>query len=234
MSGERESEGTLSKNYILQVLQKEHARSIVNDRYGDGFSVTLGEGDSEAAVEVFPQTRIVRLLSGYSGIELFDVGGVTRRSGRLRFESDYGSEKVAGEVAPDGTFHYIRVPGRDDSGRFEEAPVEASDETPRVTLRGRLGAEPHFRTTTRRGELVASFPLGTHPDSETTEWHPIMAFGERAKRLQEHPLAKGQLVEVVGYVHERVGRTRSGDTKITKQIYATAIRTTLPNPPQGS
>lgn len=234
MKGESRSEGTLSKTYILQVLQQEQSRNIRNERYGDGFSVTLGEGDSEAAVEIFPEQRVVRLLSGYSGIELFDVAGVTRRSGRLRFESDYGSEKVAGEVAPDGTFHYIRVPGRDDSGRFEEAPVEASADTPRVTLRGRLGAEPHFRTTTRRGELVASFPLGTHPDSETTEWHPIVAFGERAKRLQEKPLAKGQLVEVVGYVHERVGRTRSGDTKVTKQIYATAIRTTLQSPPQGS
>jgi len=234
MSAEHETQGTLAKTYILQVLQKERATNVRHDVYGDGYNITLGEGDSEAAIEVFPEFGAVRLLSASSGVELYDVASVTKRNGRLRMESVYEYERVIGEAAPDGTFLYTRQPRLDATLRFEETPGQSSQETPRVTLRGRLGAEPRFRTTTRRGELVASFPLGVHPDGETTTWHSIVAFGERAKRLQEKPLNKGQEVEVVGYVHERISHPREGQEKVLRQIYATAIRTTLKTPPSSS
>jgi Single-strand binding protein family len=234
MKGEDASEGTLAKSYVLQVLKKDQADPVHHEFYGEGYSVTLGEGDSEAAVEVYPEARAVRLLSGYSGVDLFDIVGVTRRQERLRFETDYETEKVAGEVSPDGSFQYIRTPRRANSESFEEAPADVTAQSSRVTLRGRIGSDPRFRKTTKAGQLVASFPLGVHPDAETTEWHSIVAFGERAKRLQDKPLAKGQLVEVVGYVHEHEGRTRTGETKSRRQIYATAIRTTLPTRPSGS
>ncbi len=234
MSAEQEPQGTLAKTYILEVLQKERATSVRHPVYGDGYNITLGFDDSEAALEVFPEACAVRMLSGSSGVEIYDVASVTRNNGRLRMESVYEFERVVGEVAPDGTFTYFRQPRFDSSERFEETPGSSSQETPRVTLRGRLGAEPRFRTTTRRGELVASFPLGVHPDGETTTWHSIVAFGERAKRLQEKPLNKGQEVEIVGYVHERISHPREGQEKVLRQIYATAIRTTLTTPPSSS
>src|SRR5258706_3919335 len=176
MSAEHEPQGTLAKDYILSVLKKERARNVRHDVYGDGYNITLGEGDNEAALEVFPTAGAVRLLSGSSGLELYDVAQVTARAGRLCLESVYEFERVAAEVSRSGSFLFTRQPRADSSVRFEEAPGENSSETPRVTLRGRLGAEPRFRTTTRRGELVASFPLGVHPDGETTTWHSIVAF----------------------------------------------------------
>ncbi len=234
MKGQEASEGTLAKSYVLQALQTTQSYGVSHELFGEGYAVELGQGDGTAIIEVYPEGQAVRMISGYSTVDLFDVGVVTRRQGKLRLEIDYGDEKVAGEISPDGSFHYMRTPRGANAVRFEEAPVDVTGEKDRVTLRGRLGSEPRFRTTTKAGELVASFPLGVHPDGETTEWHSIVAFGERAKRLQDRPLAKGQLVEVVGYVHEREGRTRTGETKSRRQIYATAIRTTLPNRPSGS
>jgi hypothetical protein len=234
MNGEKPSEGTLSKTYVLQALQKDRSFNVTDEVYGEGYAVRLGHEGSEALVEVYPGARAVRMLSANSETNLFDVKSVTKHEGRLRFEIDYESEKVAGEVSPEGVFQYIRTPRRANRERFEEAPVDVTSDFSRVTLRGRLGSEPRFRKTTKAGELVASFPLGVHPDVETTEWHSIVAFGERAKRLQDKPLAKGQLVEVVGYIHEHEGRTRTGETKSRRQIYATAIRTTLSSDPSGS
>jgi len=54
----------------------------------------------------------------------------------------------------------------------------------------------------RRNELVGSFPLGVHPNLESTTWYSVVAFGERAKRLEEKSLAKGQEGEVVGYLQK--------------------------------
>jgi hypothetical protein len=234
MTAEQEPQGTLAKTYILEVLQKEHARNVRHPVYGDGYNITLGFDDSEAALEVFPEAQAVRMLSGSSGVEIYDVASVTRHYGRLRMESVYEFERVVGEVAPDGTFTYFRQPRYDSAERFEETPSSGSKETPRVTLRGRLGAEPRFRTTARRGELVSTFPLGEHPDAETTIWHSIVAFKKLAQRLQEHPLKNGQEVEVVGYVHERTGRTREGKEKVKVEVHAAAIRTTLNTPPTSS
>lgn len=105
------------------------------------------------------------------------------------------------------------------------------EENERVTIRGRVGKEAHFRTSGRRGVLIGSFPLGEHPDLETTIWHTVVLFGDRAAKLKEKGLTAGQEIEVVGYVHERqIKGSDSEKSKTVKEIYATAIRTTLRTP----
>jgi single-stranded DNA-binding protein len=116
---------------------------------------------------------------------------------------------------------------RQDSQPETTAMVPATTENERRTIRGRVGNEIRFRTTARRNMLVASFPLGEHPDLETTIWHTIVVFGDRAQKLKEKGLTRGQEIEVVGYVHEREGKNQAGEPKKIQEIYATAIRTTL-------
>ena len=62
----------------------------------------------------------------------------------------------------------------------------------RVVLAGRVGAAPAFRTTPK-GQTIAQFPLGVHPEPYTTVWHTILAFGERAEQLRGQ-LKKGEQV----------------------------------------
>ncbi|KFF96128.1 hypothetical protein IQ62_38155 [Streptomyces scabiei] len=97
----------------------------------------------------------------------------------------------------------------------------------RVKLVGRLGRTPTFRTTAA-GKLVGKFPLAVHLETGETEWHDILAFGERAaslqKRAEADELVKGREVEVVGYVHEREYKARSGETKKAREINSVAVK----------
>src|SRR5205823_3388519 len=92
----------------------------------------------------------------------------------------------------------------------------------RVTLCGRVGAVPAFRTTPK-GVLIGKFPLAVRDEEEQTHWHTILTFNERTRKLQEAQLAKGQAVEVTGYVHEREQRTKTG-TKMVEEIYGVVIK----------
>lgn len=114
----------------------------------------------------------------------------------------------------------------------EQTTHTAHTENDRLTIRGRVGGEVRFRQSGRRGMLIGTFPLGEHPDLETTLWHAIVVFGDRAAKLKEKGLSKGQEIEVVGYIHERqVKSTGEGqESKTVRELYATAIRTTLRKP----
>jgi hypothetical protein len=133
---------------------------------------------------------------------------LTRR-GRLSLHSAPGAVEPAAmpvPVASDTNLH----PGEET--RFLDDPaapetrlttpaddleVEAGPEQDRGRLVGRLGAAPRFRTT-RNDVLIATFPLAVRQDDDTTTWHTIRAFRERAATLQDVNLRKGQIAEVVG------------------------------------
>ncbi len=105
----------------------------------------------------------------------------------------------------------------------QPAPAAAQAEAKRrVTLVGRVGAVPAFGTTPK-GQPKLTFPLAVHPDSETTEWHTVLAFGKRAEQLRGQ-VKKGDAVEVVGYVHTSEVRGRDGKPKTVAEIYAAAVR----------
>lgn len=103
-----------------------------------------------------------------------------------------------------------------------EGGTVAPEQPQRLTLTGRLGRVPSFRTT-RNGTLIASFPLAVRDEAGETTWHTILAFGERAEKLREG-LAKGQHLEVIGYLHQRERTTRSGETRIIDEVYATVVK----------
>ncbi|MGW2040301.1 single-stranded DNA-binding protein [Streptomyces virginiae] len=117
-----------------------------------------------------------------------------------------------------------------DQARGESAePSSESKETEgqRVKLVGRLRRNPTFRTTAS-GKLVGKFPLAVHLENGETQWHDILAFGDRAaslrKRAEADELVKGREVEVVGYVYEREYKARSGETKVAREINSVAVK----------
>lgn len=92
----------------------------------------------------------------------------------------------------------------------------------RLTLRGRAGTEPAFRAT-RNGTPIARFPLAVRDDAGATAWHTVVAFGERAERIRRD-VHRGDVVEVVGYLHERSARTRGGEPRVVHEVYAAVVR----------
>lgn len=93
----------------------------------------------------------------------------------------------------------------------------------RVTLAGRLGADPSFRTTPK-GRLVGKFPLGVRDEADdgTTRWETVLTFDKRAEHVRA-TLKKGDAVAVIGYRHERQVPGRNGPRTI-EEIYATVVR----------
>ena len=59
----------------------------------------------------------------------------------------------------------------------------------------------------------------------STTWERIVAFNERATRLQgEQGPKKGQYVEIIGYRHERQEQGRDGRVRRIQEIYAVVIK----------
>lgn len=111
------------------------------------------------------------------------------------------------------------------AGRSASAGQPAAEpkgqERQRVTIAGRVGAVPHFRTSPN-GILICRFPLAVHHEGQTI-WHSVLAFGARAEKLRE-TLKKGQEVEIVAYIHHRERRARAGGTRTVEELYAVAVR----------
>ncbi len=79
----------------------------------------------------------------------------------------------------------------------------------KVTLIGRLGADPELRSTPN-GRAVTTFRMATSESyndksgnrQETTEWHSVVVWGKLAPIAAEH-LRKGRLVLVEGKIKSR-------------------------------
>jgi single-stranded DNA-binding protein len=71
--------------------------------------------------------------------------------------------------------------------------------------------------------VIARFPLAEHHEENRTTWHQVVAFGPRAEKLKGM-LTKGQVIEVIGYLHERQVRGRDGKTKTVQEVYAAVIK----------
>jgi hypothetical protein len=96
-------------------------------------------------------------------------------------------------------------------------------ERERVVLKGRLGKRVRY-STTPRGVRRAEFNLATAVDEETTAWHTVLAFRERAERLQQANPQKGQYLEVIGYRDVIDRKDQHGNTKQVERIIAAHIR----------
>jgi hypothetical protein len=121
-----------------------------------------------------------------------------------------------------------------DQPKPEESNIKTASNTKaetergeRVELSGRVGRDPRVRETAK-GTLIAKFPLAEHPegDENTTQWHTIVAFKERAAFVRDN-VKKGQEVKVIGYTNDH-----EHDGKTYQEINAVVVKP--PKPPAAS
>jgi hypothetical protein len=98
------------------------------------------------------------------------------------------------------------LPTASSSSDMQAKPVQppASSETEdkqRVVITGRVGRVPTIKKI--KTGVMAKFPLAKHQPDGTTTWHTIVAFGKKAEVLR-HSLARGEMISIAGYPHERV------------------------------
>lgn len=94
----------------------------------------------------------------------------------------------------------------------------------KVSLIGRLGAQPEFLTT-ENGRSLARFSLAVNSSYKDktgnwindTQWHNINAWGKTAD-LVKNILSKGQEVVVEGKLINRTYETKSGEKRFSTSI----------------
>ncbi len=218
---------------IISLSETLNTRVVAchDETAGRGYRALLGQGTGHQPTEitVFPDTGVVHIAT-----ELADL---TLRRAELK-ASVIENEQVieiwsATETSWAGTMVYrnggvvfTTTRQRSEPGPPEPSPTvpaaSEAGEQPRIALSGRIGAQPHFRTTSQ-GTDILGFPLAVHDQPGKTQWHAIRVFGERARALR-NSLLKGQTVEVVGYTHLRERTRRTGETETKEEVYAAAVR----------
>lgn len=100
----------------------------------------------------------------------------------------------------------------------------------RVTLIGRVGADPELRYT-QGGQPVCSLRIATdesYTDKngnrvEATEWHSVVAFQRAAENCNQY-LHKGSLVYVEGKLATRKWQDKNGQERYTTEIRADRVQ----------
>ena len=100
----------------------------------------------------------------------------------------------------------------------------------RVTLIGRVGADPETRYT-QGGQAVCRFRLATSSSYtdrsgqrvEQTEWHSIVTFGKTADVCGQY-LHKGSLAYVEGSLTTRKWQDKNGQERFTTEIKADRVQ----------
>jgi single-strand DNA-binding protein len=100
----------------------------------------------------------------------------------------------------------------------------------KVTLVGRLGAEPEVRTL-ESGAMVAKFGMATTENyrdragewQEQTEWHDVVVWRNLAERAQEY-LKKGSLIYLEGKLSHRKWQDKDGNNRKTTEVVGSYFR----------
>lgn len=100
----------------------------------------------------------------------------------------------------------------------------------RVTLIGRVGADPELRYT-QSGQATCSLRVATdesYTDKdgkrvERTEWHRIVVFGKAAEHCNQY-LRKGSLVYVEGKLTTRKWQDQNGQDRYSTEIRADRVQ----------
>jgi len=108
----------------------------------------------------------------------------------------------------------------------------------KVTLVGRLGAEPEVRTL-ESGAMVAKFGMATSESykdragewQEQTEWHDVVVWRGLAERAQEY-LRKGTLIYLEGKLTHRKWQDKDGNNRKTTEVVGSYYRV-MPTAPRG-
>lgn len=94
----------------------------------------------------------------------------------------------------------------------------------KVSLIGRLGAQPEY-TTTENGRTLARFSLAVNSNYKDktgnwvtdTQWHNINAWGKTAD-LVKKLLSKGQEIVVEGKLTNRTYETKTGEKRFSTTV----------------
>ena len=108
----------------------------------------------------------------------------------------------------------------------------------KITLVGRLGAEPEVRTL-ESGAMVAKFGMATSENykdkagewQEQTEWHDVVVWRSLAERAQEY-LKKGSLIYLEGKLTHRKWQDKDGNNRKTTEVVGSYYRV-MPTAPRG-
>jgi single-strand DNA-binding protein len=100
----------------------------------------------------------------------------------------------------------------------------------KVILIGRLGKDPEMRYTAS-GTAVANFSMATNHftkdqsgnNSDTTEWHQVVAFGRTAEVASEY-LNKGKLVYIEGRLQTRSWDDQNGQKRYKTEVVCTNLQ----------
>ncbi len=112
----------------------------------------------------------------------------------------------------------------------------------KVTLMGRLGADPEIRRL-NSGDPVVSLRLATSErwtdkqsgeKKERTEWHSVVIFNEGLCKIAEQYLKKGHLVYLEGKIRTRKWQGQDGQDRYTTEIVLRKFQGELKLLPQGS
>jgi Single-strand binding protein family len=183
---------------------------IALDADNDALFIT-GENEVEWTRATIDRTSTLVFATVPKGAQ--HTGASWPTAGELSEGSTSGRETEIARSDTDRSRTHSSVPESEPTTRIEQE---------RVNLTGRIGMEPRFRTT-KNDKLVCSFPLAVHEEDGATRWHNVAVFGERALRLQGE-LAKGQEVEVVGYVHVQQVSGKDGTPKEKREVWAAVVR----------
>lgn len=100
----------------------------------------------------------------------------------------------------------------------------------KVTLVGRLGADPEIRTLSS-GAMVAKFGVATTESyrdragewQEETQWHDVVLWRNLAERAQQS-LRKGTMIYLDGKLSHRKWQDKEGNPRKTTEVVGSFLR----------
>jgi len=111
----------------------------------------------------------------------------------------------------------------------------------KVTLMGRLGADPEIRRL-NSGDSVVSVRVATSETwrdkasgerRERTEWHTVVIFNQNLAKVAEQYLKKGHLVYVEGMLCTRKWEDQQGQARYSTEVVLKAFNGELVLMPNG-
>ena len=103
-----------------------------------------------------------------------------------------------------------------------EAPAAETEPQIRVTLVGRLCADPVLRHTASSGNAVTTIRLAVNDGPEAT-FHSVVAWGRTAEVVCQY-LRKGRLVQAEGRTQERSYETGDGEQRTVTELVAWRVQ----------
>ena len=90
-----------------------------------------------------------------------------------------------------------------------------------MTVVGRLGKDPVFRTT-KGGKEVANFSVAVDSSNGVT-WYQIAAWNKLAVVCAKY-LSKGRLIQIEGFMTEQKWISKDGEERVSERLFANWVK----------